>query len=409
MANPSLQPSDKILRTVRELAQRSTAGETCYYLYDLDRVRRQIQMLKTHLPEQCLVYYAVKANPHPAILEELRRHDYIRGVEIASQGELRACEEYFVPQEIIFTGPAKTLSELRLAVKRGIRQIHIESLQEIERLVHGAMDPADPPQDILVRLNVNYSFTGMASPLAAQMAGQPSKFGIDEDAFPAVAETLREHARLNLKGVHVFGGSGILNADDFLAFVQYCFTLIDSCDEIVAGLDRIDLGGGFGIDYRLAHGELDLARIGAGLRNLIQKHGFQDRELILELGRYLVGECGYYLAPIVDIKESRGKKFILTAGGFNHFRRFHDHGINHPTLVLPGPQSPYLSQATTVSHEQVDIGGPLCTPRDFIARDLYVEKARIGDFVLIGMAGAYGLTSSPVNFLSHPLPEQLFV
>nr|VFK11153.1 MAG: Pyridoxal-dependent decarboxylase, pyridoxal binding domain [Candidatus Kentron sp. LPFa] len=170
----------------------------------------------------------------------------------------------------------------------------------------------------------------------------------------------------------------------------------------------LDLGGGFGLDYRAENKHLDLARVGEGIHDLITEYSFEDKELILELGRFLVGGCGYYLTPIVDIKVSRNRKFILTAGGLNHFRRPVDHKVNHPVTVIPGKTPDYLNGAVEVWKEKADIGGPLCTPRDLIAKDQYLEYAKIGDSLIFGLAGAYGYSSSPVNFLSFPYPGEIY-
>ncbi len=400
--------SDQLLQVIEPLIDPNGEGDTCYYIYDLDRIREQVEKLQKHLPEQVRVYYAVKANPHPRILEKLSNMPYIKGVEIASAGELEACEKYFHCRQIIYTGPAKTKKELQLAVDHQIRQIHVESLSEIERLEQGVLADGDSPIDILVRLNGNFELNHITVPLAAQMAGKASKFGIDEDQFEAIVDRLKKCRHLTFTGIHLFAGSGILEAEVFLDVAEYCFALVKSFSDRNIDIDRIDLGGGFGIDYQMENGELDLARIGAGLTKLIQKYSFEDKEVILELGRFIVGECGSYLTPIVDIKSSKGKKFILTSGGINHFRRPLDHGINHPTRIIKGKRPAYLQNTATVHRERVDIGGPLCTPRDFIAKDLYVENARIGDYVLIDMVGAYGLTAASVGFLSHPLPKEVF-
>jgi diaminopimelate decarboxylase len=133
---------------------------------------------------------------------------------------------------------------------------------------------------------------------------------------------------------------------------------------------------------------------------------FAGTRFIVEPGRYLVAEAGIYVARINDIKVSRGKKFVIVDGGMNHhlaasgnlgqvFKR------NFPLAILNK-----LREEPT---EVADIVGPLCTPLDVLAREVRLPPVEVGDLVGIFQSGAYGLTASPVNFLSHPIPAEVWV
>jgi diaminopimelate decarboxylase len=128
--------------------------------------------------------------------------------------------------------------------------------------------------------------------------------------------------------------------------------------------------------------------------------------VVLELGRYIVGECGLYVTRIVDRKRSRGKTFLIVDGGLHHqlaasgnfgqvIRR------NYPVAIA--------AQTNEDARETVSVVGCLCTPLDLLADEVTLPRARIGDLVVIFQAGAYGLTASPTAFLGHPAPAEVLV
>jgi diaminopimelate decarboxylase len=170
----------------------------------------------------------------------------------------------------------------------------------------------------------------------------------------------------------------------------------------------LNIGGGFGIPYFPGEQPLDLAPIGAALAARI---GALARELpqarlVIELGRYLVGEAGLYVCRVIDRKVSRGRVFLVTDGGLHHHLAASGNfgqvlRKNYPVVV-----------ATKVRGERREIAsvvGPLCTPLDLLADQMELAQADVGDLIAVFQSGAYGLTASPTAFLGHPPPAELLV
>ncbi len=126
----------------------------------------------------------------------------------------------------------------------------------------------------------------------------------------------------------------------------------------------------------------------------------------MEPGRFLAGEAGIYLTRIRDIKTSRGKKFLIVDGGMNH--HLAASGNLGQTIKRNYPIA-LVSKLKAPTHDTVDIVGPLCTPLDTLARGIVLPKAEIGDLVGIFQSGAYGRSASPLGFLSHPLPSEIWI
>ena len=217
---------------------------------------------------------------------------------------------------------------------------------------------------------------------------------------------------LNFIGLHVYAASGVLKVEDLLENCRRVFGIAREVEARYPDIhcDIIDFGGGFGIDYLETGNDFSIDFYATELKKLIETFDFSDRQFILELGRYLAADSGWYCTQIIDIKTSLGKKQVLCTGGTHHFRRPVALGINHPLVILPQNQPKIFEGQESAKDEMVFIGGPLCNSADKLApKDIYIEKANIGDIAVFGLAGAYGLSMSHVNFLSHPYPDEFFL
>jgi diaminopimelate decarboxylase len=171
----------------------------------------------------------------------------------------------------------------------------------------------------------------------------------------------------------------------------------------------LNLGGGFGIPYFDRDRPLDLAAIGGNLATLLAgsiRPNLPDARVAVELGRYIVGECGVYVTRVVDRKESRGRTFLVVDGGLHHqlaasgnlgqiIRR------NYPLAIA--------NRIDEAASETASVVGCLCTPLDLLGDRVSIPAADIGDLVVVFQAGAYGLTASPTAFLGHPAPVEVLV
>jgi len=374
------------------------------YIYDTKPMAEKIASLSAMMPAGVEIFYAMKANPHAAFLQTAFDSG-VEGIEIASLGEAKkAVEAGFSPGRLIYTGPGKSPEELRWCVEQGIRTVHIESLTEAYRLHHICLEYGKS-QDVLLRINADFDIHEAQT----TFSGGSKKFGVDEEKLDVVLPQILELEHLNFRGLHVYAASGVLNVDDLLKNCELVFNLTQKIEANYANVqcDIIDFGGGFGVDYLEEGRDFDPQAWADGLQIMIAKYGFEGRHFVLELGRYLAADSGFFCTEILDIKESRGKKQVICAGGINHFRRPAALGINHPMSIvwLDKPRlHPYQEK---VRLEKVYFGGPLCTGADKLANDIYIEAADVGDVAVFGLAGAYGLSMSNQAFLSHARPDEI--
>ena len=382
------------------LAER--AGGTPFFAYDRSLLTGRVAKLRATLPPGIDLSYAVKANPMPAVIHHLS--GLVDGFDVASAVELRSSlNTPMSPDRVSFAGPGKTPAELRQAVASGVT-VELESGTEARRLDEIGQRLGICPR-VAVRVNPDFEVKGSGM----RMGGGPQQFGVDAEQVPALLKELTG-AELDVLGLHVFAGSQNLRAD-ILAEAQT--KTVDLALRLAEGAPSsvryLNLGGGFGIPYFDKDAPLDLTAIGANLAELLEtriRARLPEARVIIELGRYIVGECGVYVTQIVDRKESRGRTFLVVDGGLHHqlaasgnfgqvIRR------NYPVAI-----GNRMDEEAT---ETVTIVGKLCTPLDILADRVALPPADIGDLVVVFQAGAYGLTASPTAFLSHPEPPELLV
>ncbi len=368
---------------------------TPFYLYDSSIIDRQVNTLHTEKPPNLEIFYAAKGNSNVAILKYFA--DKGMGVEIASSGELfLAKKAKFIPSKIIFTGPAKTDQELKDAVLEGINTIHVESLNEAIRL-NNICKEFDKRQSILVRINAKYEVK-----TKIQLSGCPSPFGISEEEIFSVLPKILLLNYLDFEGIHVYNASGILDYKLLVQNVKNVFLLVKSLEEkLNITISKIDFGGGLGIDYTENNQHVDVALFYKELKSQIELFGYYSKELIMEISRFLVAECGEYITKIIDKKVSRGEIFLITDGGIHHFMRTALFGENHSAYVIQNNPNNIL--------EKVNITGSLCTSIDVISKQINLPKVEIGDRIVIEKTGCYGLNAAINHFLSHEMPTELFL
>jgi diaminopimelate decarboxylase len=246
----------------------------------------------------------------------------------------------------------------------------------------------------------------------ASFSGEPNKLGIDERKLFDYLPVIKNLSHLNFRGLHVYAASGILKVADLLQNCELVFAMAQAVEAKFPGIhcDVIDFGGGFGIDYLETGHDFSADLYAQELEQLIEKFGFKGRKFVLELGRYLAADSGWYCTEILDIKDSLGKKQIICAGGSHQFRRPAALKINHPLVIVPMSRPAIYEGQENVRDEKVFIGGPLCNTADKLATtDVEIAVADIGDFAVFGLAGAYGLTMSHIEFLSHARPEEIIL
>jgi diaminopimelate decarboxylase len=367
-------------------------GTTPCYLYDRARLAARATGLRERLPPGVQLHYAMKANPMPALVCHMAR--LVDGLDVASAGELRiALDAGMAPEHISFAGPGKTDAELQQAVAAGIL-VNLESFREIGVLARAGERLGQQPR---VAVRVNLPFELKASGM--KMSGGARQFGVDAEVVP---QLLREIAAagLGFEGFHMFAGSQNLRHAAIVEAQRKCYEqALEWQDLLPAPVRSLNLGGGFGIPYTAGEAALDLAPVIDNLGELAQRlpSDWPGAHIVIELGRYLVGEAGLYVSRVVDRKVSRGQVFLVVDGGMHH----HLAATGNFGQVIRR-NYPVAVNRTDLGTETASVVGPLCTPMDLLADRMELHHAEPGDLVVVFQSGAYGRSASPRGFLSHP-------
>lgn len=375
------------------------------FVYDRNSLEQKYTALRSALPQRFAISYSVKANPNPAFLKFFLAKGC--GLEIASAGEFHQARSAGCPPEkILFAGPGKTPLELQRVMAQGIGEIHAESELEIERISQLATRMGGIAR---VALRVNPDEAGLGG--AMVMGGKSAPFGVDEEAMEPLLRRIASDPHLDFRGIHLFAGTQILDHDLLLAQYRKGLEIARVAAAVVGlPLHTVDFGGGLGIPYFPGDGELDVTLLGNGLHELmteIRGEGcFAQTNFIVEPGRFLVGEAGVYVTRINDIKMSRGKKYLILDGGMNHHLAASG---NLGQVIKRNFPLAILNKFNAPPTESVDVVGPLCTPLDTLGRAVQLPKPEVGDLVGIFQAGAYTRSASPLGFLSHPTPPEVWV
>ena len=388
--------------SVEDLAQ--TYG-TPFFAYDVGVMRASYKDLEQVLGDFADIYFSIKANPNPEIAKVFV--DLGAGLEIASGGEFeKAMHAGCKPECMLFAGPAKGVAELEATLSQGLGEIHLESFEEIERVASIA---AKLEKTVPVAIRVNPKAAAQGG--AMRMGGKATAFGFDEESLPAVVAQVQCHTHLKLTGVHMFAGTQILDSKVLLAQWGHGLQVGADVSEMAGhALQTIDLGGGLGVPYFEGDRPLDLESLAAGITDLrTQKgalSGIANARVIVEPGRFLTAGAGVYVMEVRVAKTSHGERFVICDGGMHH------HLAASGNLGQVIKRDFPIVAATKLKHGvigPVTIAGPLCTPLDTVGRKTEMPDLVAGDLVAILQSGAYGLTASPVGFLSHPAPQEVLV
>jgi diaminopimelate decarboxylase len=214
---------------------------------------------------------------------------------------------------------------------------------------------------------------------------------------------------LDFQGFHIFSGSQNLRAEAITEAQQKTLELAARLAvDAPAPVRLLNIGGGLGIPYFPGDHPLDLPAVGTALGAMLEGFGSRlpQAQIVLELGRYLVGEAGLYVCRVIDRKISRGHVFLVTDGGLHH--QLAASG-NFGQVVRKNYPVAVGNRIRGIERETASVVGPLCTPLDLLADNMELAKAQEGDLIVVFQSGAYGLTASPTAFLSHPAPAEILV
>jgi diaminopimelate decarboxylase len=386
------------------------AHGTPFYLYDLDAAFAHLAALRANLPAEVDLYYCVKANGNRRVLEAFRPR--VAGLDLSSAGELdMAVAAGYDPKKMSIAGPGKTHEDLERCVDGGVGIVSLESVAELARLGKVAR-ARDKRQDVTLRINPAET----PKEFAMRMGGGASQFGVPEEEAEAALDAVLAEPGVRLVGLHIYAGTQCLeesaiveNMRGSLAIVARLAAAKELSPEVV------NLGGGFGIPYFAGQAAVDTPALGRALAVELEEWRaahprFAQTRFIFELGRFLIGRYGAYVSRVTEIKETRGKRFVILDGGMHHcFPATGNFGSmvkkNYPVRNLTrGGDEPGLESET---HPPQEVCGPLCTPMDSMARAVKIARAEPGDLLGFFASGAYSFAASPLLFLSHDTPIEL--
>lgn len=382
----------------RAAEQWAAEGDTPLFVYDLNVVRARAAALRAHMPAGLDVHFAIKANPMPALVAAVA--PLFDGLDVASAGELAVALDAKPAAAISFAGPGKRDSELEAAIRAGAT-INLESSGECDRAL-AIGDRLGVAPRLAVRVNPDFELRGSGM----KMGGRASPFGIEvEDAVGVVAKLRAGGA--DWRGFHIFAGSQALDSAAIIEMQAATLQLAARLSEQVgARPPLVNLGGGFGIPYFAGDIAIDLPAIGAALGRELDRRAdiLSDAKFAIELGRFIVGECGVYLTRVIERKVSRGETFLVVDGGLHH--QLAASG-NFGTVVKRNYPVAVATAKADAPTETVSVVGCLCTPLDRLADRVTLPVAGPGDLIAVFLAGAYGRSASPTAFLGHPMPAEL--
>jgi diaminopimelate decarboxylase len=377
---------------------------TPLYLYSQRTLLHHLsQIQKAFAAVQPLICYSVKTNGNLHICRLMSQQG--SGFDVTSGGELfRALRAGGIGKEIVFAGVGKTAEEFRYALENNVRLFNVESEAELHALaaVAGKLGKVAP-----VALRVNPSLPPKTH-VKTDTSVKGTKFGLDIDTILDVAKSVVGNPNARVVGLHMHLGSPIITTQPYKEGVEKGLLLIEKLRQQGHPIEYLNMGGGFGIHYRKKEAPPADA-FAEVIIPAVQKAGCK---LVLEPGRFIVGNAGILVSRVLYTKESGGKHFVIQDAAMNDLIRptlyesFHRIWPVHPAADVPAPPEDY--EAEIPGTMKTDVVGPVCESGDFLAKDRRLPALRTGDLLATFSAGAYGMSMSS-NYNGRPRAAEVLV
>ena len=391
---------------VRDLAERHG---TPLYVYSARTVLEHYRKLRdafagaAELAHPPLICYSIKANSNLSILKLMK--DEGSGFDVVSGGELhRALKVGADPKKCVFAGVGKTDEEISYALDKGILLFNVESEEELANIDRLSGKLGKRAQ---VALRVNPDVDPQTHTYIST-GKKESKFGVDLKRALRIIAGAKDLKSAVLSGLHVHIGSQITKVEPYVETMNRIAGFLPECRKAGATIEWLDIGGGFGIWYKdkLARPAKEIAE---AILPALAKTGCR---ILLEPGRFIVGNAGILVTRVLYIKESGEKKFVICDAGMNDLIRPALYSAYHriwPVRTDPGhsgevPDEEQWTGPAVVS----DVVGPICESGDFFAKERRLPPLKRGDLLCVFSAGAYGFAMAS-NYNSHPRPCEVMV
>lgn len=364
---------------------------TPFYLYSHRTIVDHYRKLNTALESvDHLICFSLKSNSNLAVCRVLANEG--AGADVVSGGELyRAISAGFLPQRIVFAGVGKTKSEIEYALESDILMFNVESMSEA-RAINEIAGRMGKKARIALRVNPDVD-PGTHKHITT--GRKENKFGLEIDRAIEFFTSAADMPNLDVVGVHAHIGSQIVSTLPYVESISRLARLIHDLDEIGINIKTLNIGGGLGIIYN-EENPSTAQQFASAILPLVKPTG---RRLILEPGRFIVGNAGILVTKVIYIKPAGSKLFIIVDAGMNDLIRpaLYDsfHAI-HPVKF------------TDSEEVTADIVGPICESADTFAKERRIQAVKEGDLLAIFSAGAYGFVMSS-NYNSRPRTPEVMV
>ncbi len=399
-------------RISHEIKKLTSQVNGSFFLYDKWTIDNKINELTSNL-NKFEFLYSIKSNPFDPLVKHILNNGL--GADAASSAEVnKAIELGAKTENIFYSSPGKTKKDIEETIDKCT--IIADSYSELNLLNNIA---SKQKKTIRVGIRINPDFSMFED------EGFSSKFGIDEETLCENIDLLRSFSSISISGVHVHLHSQILDINILASYYKKIFESVLRL-KILFGfnIEFINFGGGLGIPYStLHHRAINIKQLNDLCKDILRKYEYLGHiRLIIETGRFIVCESGWYVTPIVDCKVSRGKKYLIVQNGLNGFMRPVFASLLNKVSIAKVDKFNLEPLFTCIDafdfeilgkksrpYEHVSIVGSLCTSTDILVENVALPSASIGDYVVVSKAGSYGFSLSPLLFSSHTIPQQFFI
>tara|TARA_B100000686_G_scaffold349222_1_gene442098 strand:- start:242 stop:1471 length:1230 start_codon:yes stop_codon:yes gene_type:complete len=364
--------------------------KTPFYCYSLSQLKSNFYNFQYSFKSvKPLICFSVKSNSNLTVLKELKKMG--SGADVVSYGELlKATKAGIKPKKIVFSGVGKTEEEIKLAIKKGVLLINIESKSEAN-LINKISKRMSKKTSIGIRLNPNISAKTHSK---ISTGRKEDKFGLNYKDCLDLCKKIKNFKNLKIQGLSVHIGSQITSIDPFK---KTLFILNKIIKKTKIKFKFIDLGGGMGISYTNKDRELNLKNY-AKLVNKFAKNN--KTQIIFEPGRFIVGNTSILISKIIYIKKNNNRTFIILDAGMNDLMRPALYDAHHK--IIP------LIKSNKRINGNIEFVGPICESSDKFLNEKSFPKIKEGNYVAITDVGAYGMSLSS-NYNTRPTISEIMV
>lgn len=372
------------------IAELAAKYGTPLFVYSQATLLHHLKQLQTAFaPAAPVICYSIKTNGNIHLARLMVQNG--SGCDVTSGGELyRALTAGCPGERICFAGVGKTDEEMRYGLGSNVLMFNVESEAELHALGNVAKEMGRVAP-VALRVNPDLPPKTHAK---TDTSVKGVKFGLDIDTILEVAQRVVGHPHLRVQGLHMHLGSPILSAEPYKQGIDKGLKLIDALRKQGHPIEYLNMGGGFGIHYRKQEA-LPASAFAEVILPAVKASGCK---LVLEPGRFIVGNAGLLVSRVIFTKESGGKHYIIQDAAMNDLIRptlydsFHRIWPVAPAAGLPAPPTDY--EVEIPSTQKQTVVGPVCESGDFLAKDRYLPTMQRGDLLAVFSAGAYGMAMS---------------